>query len=174
MSHIDGRGCLNALNIINNWYYSILPAEIQAELTAIAQNPPQSWPRWTPAKAAPQLYSIADDPTELIQPKSPAMVLTFTGQNVNSPRVMYDYAFRLSYYTTAAAAPDVSGDNSLLDCCAIQGGVYRAVKKVPAGAVNLVYNGCQISAIMAAADQTLPQLARLLTFDLTLQIEEDY
>lgn len=166
-------GALNALKLATNWLFNIIPNQIDQVILEekLSQGRPDLW-KWEPERAKPILYTIADDPQELVQPKTPCVVLTYNGRNVNDKNIFYGYDFKLSY-VTATPNSQKAGDTGLFDCALIDEAFQRACKKSIDGVNNIMYNGSEVSEILATPDN-VPILARVLTLNISFDIEEDF
>lgn len=173
MTTANGRGPLNILAIANAWFDILAEqfAAVAAEQAAVEPKP-AFLGSWVPAMAMPKLYRLADAPNRLIQPKNPCVVLTFNGEDVRQPGIMYNYRASLAY---VAASPDAQpgGDNALFSCALAAEAIQRAIKIRPTGLNSINFNGNNISELMATAD-AVPLLSRIITVDLTFQVEEDF
>ena len=128
---------------------------------------------WATINALPKIVRLCDEPADLIQPASPALVLTYTGRQVIEPTIMYGYQVTASYVYASPVERDW-GDDALYACMVAAEAVYAAAREArPAGINAIVYNGHQISSYMTTSGTT-PLLSRIMTADLEFQIEEDF
>lgn len=128
---------------------------------------------WATTKATPKIVRLCDEPADLIQPASPALVLTFSGQSVITPAILYGYQVQLSY-VYASPVEREWGDDALYACMVAAEAAYAAAKEArPAGVVAIGYNGYQVSSYMTSSGTT-PLLSRIMTMDLEFQVEEDF
>lgn len=130
---------------------------------------------WPASMAKPNLIRLCDQPEDLVQPKSPALILTLTGRDTVTPRILYDYSISLAY-VYASPKENTWGDDALYACSLAAEAVHLAiVQNVPAtsGINSINYNSFNISELMES-QTNVPHLARILSLDLTFQVEEDF
>ena len=128
---------------------------------------------WATINALPKIMRLCDEPADLIQPASPALVLTYTGRQVLDPTIMYGYQVGVSY-VYASPVEREWGDDALYACMVAAEAVYAATREArPAGVNAIVYNGHQVSSYMTTSGTT-PLLSRIMTADLEFQVEEDF
>lgn len=128
---------------------------------------------WVSSLAVPSLIRLCDEPADLIQPASPALVLTYTGRSVEQAQIMYSYQVAVSY-VYASPIERAWGDDALFACMLAAEAVYQASREArPEGVYSINYNGHDISSMMTTSGTT-PLLSRIMTADLEFQMEEDF
>lgn len=128
---------------------------------------------WPTALAKPAIVRLCDEPADLIQPASPALVLTYTGRDIVDPMLIYNYHVTVSYIY-ASPIERGWGDDALFACMLAAEAVYQAARVAkPAGVYSIGYNGHDISSMMTTGGTT-PLLSRIMTADLEFQMEEDF
>lgn len=163
----NGRGGVFVLPRLRLWAEAVC-----AKIEALAAVEPLV-EGWEVKKAVPVIMRLCDEPADLIQPASPALVLTYTGRQVIDPTIMYGYNVTASY-VYASPVEREWGDDALYACMVAAEAVYAAAREArPAGVNAIVYNGHQISSYMTTSGTT-PLLSRIMTADLEFQIEEDF
>lgn len=163
----NGRGGVFVLPRLRLWAEAVC-----AKIAALAAAEPLV-EGWEVKKAVPVIMRLCDEPADLIQPASPALVLTYTGRTVADPGIMYEYQVQASY-VYASPVERAWGDDALYACMVAAEAMYEAIKEArPAGIYAITYNGHQISSMMTSSGTT-PLLSRILTMDLAFSVEEDY
>lgn len=163
----NGRGGVFLLPKLQTWAESV-----SAKFEALAAAEPAVGD-WATIKAKPAIIRLCDEPADLIQPASPALVLTYTGREVVTPEILYDYKVAVSY-VYASPVERAWGDDALFACMVAAEAVYAAAREArPAGVYAINYTGHDISSMMTTSGTT-PLLSRIMTADLDFQVEEDF
>lgn len=161
------RGGIYLLPLLKNF-----AENISATIVALASQEAEV-NSWATIKAKPAIIRLCDEPAELIQPASPALVLSYSGRDVVTPEILYNYNVTASYVYASPVERDW-GDDALYACMLAAEAIYQAAKQGrPAGVYSINYNGHDISSFMTTSGTT-PLLSRILTVDLEFQMEEDY
>lgn len=163
----NGRGGVFLLPKLKTWANSV-----SAIIGALAAQEPKIGD-WDTIKAKPIIIRLCDEPADLIQPASPALVLTYTGREVVTPEILYDYKVAVSY-VYASPVERAWGDDALYACMMAAEAVYQAAREArPDGVFAINYSGHDISSLMITSGNT-PLLSRIMTADLDFQVEEDF
>lgn len=169
MTQQNGRGALALIPKLKSFAETV-----SANISALAGEIGTFY-GWAAAMAKPQLIRLCDQPQDLVQPKSPALIFTLTGRDTITPRILYDYSVSLAY-VYASPTEKEWGDDALFGCALAAEAVHLAiVENAPAisGINSINYNSFSISEVMES-QTNVPHLARILTMDLSFQIEEDF
>lgn len=129
---------------------------------------------WQLSKAEPVLLRLCDGPDDLIQPKTPALILTWQGITAISNSLLYNYDIKVSYVYSAPQENEW-GDDPLYACALAAEAIHYTIKnfKQINGLNLIIENSYNVSEMMIGND-TIPILTRILTTDLTFQVEEDF
>lgn len=163
----NGRGGVFLLGKLSDYAQAVC-AKIEA--LAAQESTVYEWPT---INALPKIVRLCDTPADLIQPASPALVLTYTGRQVAEAQILYDYPVTVSY-VYASPVERAWGDDALFACMVASEAIYACTREArPAGVNSINYSGDDVSSYMTTSGTT-PLLSRILTVDLVFQIEEDF
>lgn len=129
---------------------------------------------WQPSAAMPILMRLCDSPDDLIQQKSPSVILTWQGRDVVQWGILYNYNVKFSYLYSGGIERGF-GDDPLFACGLAAEALHATIKnhRQEPGLNLIAMNSCTVSELVVG-DETLPILTRILTADLVFQVEEDF
>lgn len=129
---------------------------------------------WSPAAALPVLMRLCDSPEDLIQQKSPSVILTWQGRDVVQWGLTYNYNIKFSYLYSGGIERGF-GDDPLFACGLAAEALHLTMRNHrQAPGLNLISaDSLSVSELMVG-DDTVPILTRILTSDLIFQVEEDF
>lgn len=163
----NGRGGVFLLPKLEIWAQAVC-----AKIEALAAQE-STVNDWATINALPKIVRLCDEPADLIQPASPALVLTYSGRQVVEQTILYNYPVTVSY-VYASPVERAWGDDALYACMVAAEAIYACAKEArPAGVNSINYSGDDVSSYMTTSGNT-PLLSRILTVDLDFQVEEDF